>query len=673
MDNISRHFTDNFTSASSKHPGIFGDPVASYPADTALRLDLPGVPYPYLLNSKGAKRKFDTIDGPRRLQDGSSLVFGLGHSSSSSDSKGSSATACTTISSMKETEDDFLMDLNLDFNLHIGKERTLNPKKNFHSTPKGLEVEKPKLDLVLSLSSGYAESDITSVTPDSGPFQSNVEMPVTPSTVELVDEGSTSLRWKRRHFLPPLHPLQNTDTAAGFIPCAVHTDPTPVTLSLPPTVIVMPESSVSSALETSNGQQQRSTSVKTCQVEGCWRGARGASGRCIAHGGGRRCHRIGCQKGAEGKTVFCKAHGGGRRCQHLGCTKSAEGRTELCIAHGGGKRCSSEGCIRAARGKSGLCIRHGGGKRCRMENCTRSAEGFSGLCISHGGGRRCQYPECTKGAQGSTMFCKAHGGGKRCTAPGCTKGAEGSTPFCKGHGGGKRCTFQGGCTKSVHGGTLFCVAHGGGKRCAIPECTKSARAGRLSVFVMVEGKGANLKGAERVHKAALIFARLMVGEDAALGVQDKRVHGGSTLDPTLQGPKPSMTGKMKNIVTSENVGAEVMTTVGSGGKLLGVNYFGSPGFGHSMQMPTQDNAGPVQISLPEGRVHGGSLMAMLRGGIGGVGAASSSNQAVCCPSVQGKSYTLPLGWMASSGNQSVGGPSGGGKSCPVPHGWITLG
>lgn len=43
-------------------------------------------------------------------------------------------------------------------------------------------------------------------------------------------------------------------------------------------------------------------------------------------------------------------------------------------------------------------------------------------------------------------------------------------------------------------------------------------AGRLSVFVMVEGKGANLKGAERVHKAALIFAKLMVGEDAALGV-----------------------------------------------------------------------------------------------------------------------------------------------------------
>ncbi|CDY25558.1 BnaC09g11830D [Brassica napus] len=194
-----------------------------------------------------------------------------------------------------------------------------------------------------------------------------------------------------------------------------------------------------------------SSSSKLCQVEGCQKGARGASGRCISHGGGRRCQRHGCHKGAEGRTVYCKAHGGGRRCEFLGCTKSAEGRTDFCIAHGGGRRCSHEDCTRAARGRSGLCIRHGGGKRCQREDCTKSAEGLSGLCISHGGGRRCQSSGCTKGAQGSTMFCKAHGGGKRCTHPGCTKGAEGSTPFCKGHGGGKRCAFQEGdpCSKSV--------------------------------------------------------------------------------------------------------------------------------------------------------------------------------------------------------------------------------
>ncbi|KAL2491004.1 loricrin-related [Abeliophyllum distichum] len=222
----------------------------------------------------------------------------------------------------------------------------------------------------------------------------------------------------------------------------------------------------------------RTNNTKRCKFDGCTKGARGATGLCIGHGGGQRCQKPGCNKGSESRTVYCKAHGGGRRCQHLGCTKSAEGKTDYCIAHGGGKRCGyPEGCTKAARGKSGLCIRHGGGKRCRMEGCTRSAEGQIGLCISHGGGRRCQFLGCMKGAQGSTMFCKAHGGGKRCMFTGCTKGAEGSTSLCKGHGGGKRCLFDGGgiCPKSVHGGTNFCVAHGGGKRCAVPDCTKSAR------------------------------------------------------------------------------------------------------------------------------------------------------------------------------------------------------
>ncbi|XP_071726984.1 uncharacterized protein [Rutidosis leptorrhynchoides] len=222
----------------------------------------------------------------------------------------------------------------------------------------------------------------------------------------------------------------------------------------------------------------QTSNSKKCKYDACTKGARGATGLCIGHGGGQRCQKQGCNKGAESRTAYCKAHGGGRRCQHLGCTKSAEGRTEYCIAHGGGRRCGhSDGCSKAARGKSGLCIKHGGGKRCKVDGCTRSAEGQVGLCISHGGGRRCQFQGCNKGAQGSTMYCKAHGGGKRCVFTGCTKGAEGSTPLCKAHGGGKRCLFDGGgiCPKSVHGGTNFCVAHGGGKRCSVAGCTKSAR------------------------------------------------------------------------------------------------------------------------------------------------------------------------------------------------------
>ncbi|MCO5555500.1 hypothetical protein L7F22_009045 [Adiantum nelumboides] len=281
--------------------------------------------------------------------------------------------------------------------------------------------------------------------------------------------------------------------------------------------------------------------TKTCKFKGCSKGARGASGLCIAHGGGRRCQRLNCNKGAEGRTMFCKAHGGGRRCQSLGCIKSAEGRTDFCIAHGGGRRCTFDGCSKAARGRSGLCIRHGGGKRCQREGCTKSAEGFSGLCISHGGGRRCQYPDCGKGAQGSTKFCKGHGGGRRCEFEGCNKGAEGSTPFCKAHGGGKRCCFGGGiCSKSVHGGTAFCVAHGGGKRCSVPGCTKSAR-GRTDFCVRHGGgKRCKFEDCNKSAQGSTDYCKAHGGGKRCLWGQEGSVYDGSMLDEaSLHGLKTS--------------------------------------------------------------------------------------------------------------------------------------
>lgn len=293
--------------------------------------------------------------------------------------------------------------------------------------------------------------------------------------IPVVDEGSTSAkksggymtslllapRMSSSKSLLQLHELLEPGEKPDCYPSQLSSEPSAV-----------------SDYSTGTASDNQTGNSKKCKFSGCTKGARGATGLCIGHGGGQRCQKPGCNKGAESRTAYCKAHGGGRRCQHLGCTKSAEGRTEYCIAHGGGRRCGHpEGCTKAARGKSGLCIKHGGGKRCKVDGCARSAEGQVGLCISHGGGRRCQFEGCNKGAQGSTMYCKAHGGGKRCVFAGCTKGAEGSTPLCKGHGGGKRCLHDGGgiCPKSVHGGTNFCVAHGGGKRCAVPGCTKSAR------------------------------------------------------------------------------------------------------------------------------------------------------------------------------------------------------
>ncbi|XP_062226903.1 uncharacterized protein LOC133925087 [Phragmites australis] len=413
---------------------------------------------------------------------------------------------------------------------------------------------------------------------------------------------------------------------------------------------------------TSGEQRSHQRHPKKCRFNGCSKGARGASGLCISHGGGQRCQKPGCNKGAESRTTYCKAHGGGKRCQELGCTKSAEGKTEFCIAHGGGSRCGIQGCAKAARGKSGFCIKHGGGKRCKIEGCRRSAEGQPGLCISHGGGRRCQYPNCGNGAQGRTIFCKSHGGGKRCMIEGCTRGAEGSTQYCKGHGGGKRCLFEGGgvCPKSVHGGTSFCVGHGGGKRCTVPGCTKSAR-GRSDCCVKHGGgKRCKFHGCDKSAQGSTDFCkahgggkrcawstgcekfargrsglcaahatlmasnqdvesgqgRSMVGPGLFSGIVSASSAAGSSMDHAISS---SGHGTWSDCVDSSG------DTMLSGGKLLIPHQVLVPGSlkpssscrlaGNGCGEDGGSRSQSFGLVVPEGRVHGGGLMSML--GVGG--------------------------------------------------------
>ncbi|KAL8540630.1 hypothetical protein ACS0TY_002036 [Phlomoides rotata] len=376
-----------------------------------------------------------------------------------------------------------------------------------------------------------------------------------------------------------------------------------------------------------------SSNIRKCRFNGCTKGARGATGLCIGHGGGQRCQKPGCNKGAESRTAYCKAHGGGRRCQHLGCTKSAEGSTDHCIAHGGGRRCGHpEGCMKAARGKSGLCIKHGGGKRCMVEGCSRSAEGKVGLCISHGGGRRCQFLECPKGAQGSTVLCKAHGGGKRCIFAGCTKGAEGSTPLCKGHGGGKRCLFEGGgiCPKSVHGGTSFCVAHGGGKRCAVPGCSKSAR-GRTDCCVKhgggkrckAEDCGKSAQGSTNFCKAHGGGKRCSWGE----GECEKFARGKSGLcaahTTLVEGRERKKGGMIGPGLFHGLVPARSSTCSSSGASVISDSVEKPPKRQHLIpsqvlvpfSMKAVERSGGLEFVVPEGRVHGGGLLSLLGGSL----------------------------------------------------------
>ncbi|CAD5185384.1 uncharacterized protein LOC135624870 [Musa acuminata AAA Group] len=611
--------------------------LAQNQTDTTLRIGSPGSACLDFLNSKGIKRKWCDFDGSGMGK--ASLALDLGRPSSSSDSsKKSSATACT-MSSVKETDDGSSMDLGLNFDLYLGSENTDSTKKPALAVSKMMNIE-PNFDVQLSLSIGPSESVITGVTPVSVHHDYILDNPITASQMSALDEGSTSSRWKNGNKLLPY--INSIDKTSSFFPdgmnyakfCLEQQDCSSSTMTQ------MLKNSVAASGVTQT--QQRNSNIKNCQFPGCAKGARGASGLCIAHGGGRRCQKDGCHKGAEGRTIFCKAHGGGKRCQYLGCTKSAEGRTDCCIAHGGGRRCSHEGCTKASRGKSGLCIRHGGGKRCQRENCTKSAEGHSGLCIAHGGGRRCKYPECTKGAQGSTNFCKAHGGGKRCTYLGCTKGAEGCTPFCKAHGGGKRCAFQGGCTKSVHGGTQFCVAHGGGKRCAVPNCTKSAR-GKTDFCVRhgggkrckTEGCGKSAQGSTDFCKAhgggnrctwgqpgsnigtdgapCDRFARGKLGLCAAHTalVEDHCVHGGHQLvTVNSEHQIPSKPEKMKEIVDPDRF-LEIENRKNM--------TFGWSGIHQTEYIHPTNPLNSMMASLPEGRVHGGSLVAMLvsNAGLGG--------------------------------------------------------
>ncbi|WOK96852.1 loricrin-like [Canna indica] len=547
------------------------------------------------------------------------------------------------------------------------KEPATSLSQNFSGSEFGM------LELGLSRGNSYAFPSVdtrNSHQTESPPTGKSLPVPI-------VDEGSTSAKRKSGGYMPTLLFAPRLKSASGLKAPAEAKDLLEFAsdtsahhdqqyqylnqqLQFSPETSAATDSSLDGRGDPStygSPADQRTHHPKKCRFNGCSKGARGASGLCIAHGGGQRCQKPGCNKGAESRTAYCKAHGGGRRCQQLGCTKSAEGKTDFCIAHGGGRRCGHTGCSKAARGKSGLCIRHGGGKRCTVEGCTRSAEGQAGRCISHGGGRRCQYQGCNKGAQGSTMYCKSHGGGKRCIFEGCTKGAEGSTPLCKGHGGGKRCLFEGGgvCPKSVHGGTNFCVAHGGGKRCSVPGCTKSAR-GRTDCCVRhgggkrckFEGCGKSAQGSTDFCKAhgggkrcswimgCEKFARGKSGLCAAHGslmvAQKERESGtvGSMIGPDLfQGivsTSSTQQSSKDNEVSSSGVSSlsdcmESMDSMGTMQHLIPPQVLvpqsmkssssstfsltGEYGEGSKSQ---DKHFGYV---VPEGRVHGGGLMSLL--------------------------------------------------------------
>ncbi|CAA6665928.1 unnamed protein product [Spirodela intermedia] len=424
------------------------------------------------------------------------------------------SSSCTMFS-VKEPEEERSADLGLGFQLHLGNRISCSSKQEPLGAQKALE-HGPCCDLQLSLSLGH-HSAITSASPDSAQHQNGGETSVTVGTPSLVDDGSTSSCWEPEgSSLPPFTFVDGEATS-------VKTNPEKTESQLLSPSVLMPRTPVTCS---SGLALQRITHTKPCSFQGCRKGARGASGLCIAHGGGRRCQREGCNKGAEGRTAYCKAHGGGRRCQFLGCTKSAEGRTDYCISHGGGRRCSREGCTKAARGNPAFAsgtrrrsfrslhlpwrrpalpvprlLQRRAGEHHLLQGPRRRQEM---LCVGlHQGsgrkhallqrprwGKRCAFQGgnvCPKSVHGGTQFCVAHGGGKRCAISGCTKSARGRTDFCVRHGGGKRCRSEG-CGKSAQGRTDFCKAHGGGKRCLWGRRAPTLASGRRRATALPGGK-----------------------------------------------------------------------------------------------------------------------------------------------------------------------------------------
>lgn len=207
---------------------------------------------------------------------------------------------------------------------------------------------------------------------------------------------------------------------------------------------------------------------------------------------------------------------------------------------------------------------------------------------------------CTKSARGRTDYCVRHGGGKRCQAPGCGKSAQGSTDFCKAHGGGKRCAWG-------QPGSGFGREAGG-------PCNSFAR-GKTGLCALHSGL-----------------------------VQDKRVHGAMVVGSMVQSPTVSQLEKAKETVTTESTSIDVTKVTGSEVTSSGTAYSGFQQYGlGNADYPVADGGlSSISVSVPEGRVHGGSLMALLASG-STLGPANTEGSVIDL-SKPGKPM-MPRSWM----------------------------
>ncbi|KAK6117663.1 hypothetical protein DH2020_048625 [Rehmannia glutinosa] len=108
----------------------------------------------------------------------------------------------------KEMEEESSLDLGLSINLSRGDNRSSNAKKVSAGKLDLLKIMNPVLDLQLSLSTVPTASDVTTVSQGLIPYQNYAGSPALAPRAEIVDDGSTSSRWKTGSLVSPLQNVE---------------------------------------------------------------------------------------------------------------------------------------------------------------------------------------------------------------------------------------------------------------------------------------------------------------------------------------------------------------------------------------------------------------------------------------------------------------------------------
>ncbi|KAF8643226.1 hypothetical protein HU200_066931 [Digitaria exilis] len=264
--------------------------------------------------------------------------------------------------------------------------------------------------------------------------------------------------------------------------------------------------------------QQRSCNTKVCSYPECLKGARGSSGLCIAHGGGRRCQRKAATKGQRVETISAKPMEVGGRCDYLWMAPRAlKGRTDFCIAHGGGRRCSQEGCKRAARGEIWTLYQAWWREEMQKPNCTKSAR------------RTVRHVHCSRrrGADVSILIV-ARELRAALTSAKPWRWQEMHTPRLFQGSRGKYTILQGpwrwqtlfslkvAPRACMVGHTVLCRTWRW-KACVVEDAGRVQEAALTAVLVMAGASDASLLAVGRVRRAVLPSAKHTVEADAACG------------------------------------------------------------------------------------------------------------------------------------------------------------